>query len=235
MVYVGMSSCTDGVISYNVRQGDRRGTDLDFVDFTYDGMIQDKFLLDGLGQLMDGEIGDSNFRLDHQSLGIKGYEWVGWRNDSMDFQGPLQITVKFNTVRNFTSVILNCNNHFSKDIRVFKMALVYFSVGGNLYQNKPVKYDFIQDSAVEYSRPVLIRLHNNVGRYVRLQLYFDAKWMMISEIQFYSGKCLTLYHIMTPFNAFANRADPDQTAFVRAALSQSTLFALGKIIYLIPH
>ena len=212
-----MSTFTDGVISYNVRQGDRRGTDLDFVDFTYDGMIQDKFLLDGLGQLMDGEIGDSNFRLDHQSLGIKGYEWVGWRNDSMDFQGPLQITVKFNTVRNFTSVILNCNNHFSKDIRVFKMALVYFSVGGNLYQNKPVKYDFIQDSAVEYSRPVLIRLHNNIGRYVRLQLYFDAKWMMISEIQFYSGKYLTLYHIKAPFNAFANRADPDQTAFVKAA------------------
>ena len=151
-------------------------------------MIQDHMLLEGLGQLTDGEIGDSNFRLDGQSLGIRGYEWVGWRNDTIDFQGPLQITFKFDTVRKFKSVILNCNNHFTKDIRVFKMALVYFSVGGNLYQNQPVKYDFIRDSAVEYARPVLIRLNNYVGKYVRLQLYFDAKWIMISEIQFYSGR-----------------------------------------------
>lgn len=63
---------SDGVIAYNVRQGDRRGTELDFVDFTYDGMRQENFLLDGLGQLTDGEIGDYNFRLDNQQLGIKG-------------------------------------------------------------------------------------------------------------------------------------------------------------------
>ena len=182
---------SDGIVSYNVRQGDKRGTDLDLVDFTYDGMIQDHMLLEGLGQLTDGEIGDSNFRLDGQSLGIRGYEWVGWRNDTADFEGPLQITFKFDNVRKFKSVILNCNNHFTKDTRVFKMALVYFSVGGNLYQNQPVKYDFIRDSAVEYARPVLIRLNNNVGKYVRLQLYFDAKWIMISEIRFNSGMYYT--------------------------------------------
>ena len=28
---------------------------------------------------------------------------------------------------------------------------------------------------------------------------------------------LTLYHIETPFNTFANRADPDQAALIRAA------------------
>ena len=61
------------MVQYNVRQGDRRGTELDFVDFTYDGMRQERFLLDGLGQLTDGEIGDHNFRLDSQGIGIKGY------------------------------------------------------------------------------------------------------------------------------------------------------------------
>ena len=68
------------------------------------------------------------------------------------------------------------------------MALVYFSVGGNLFQNQPVKYDFILDNVVEYARPVMIKLKHNIGKYVRLQLYFDAKWMMISEVQFESGK-----------------------------------------------
>ena len=36
---------------------------------------------------------------------------------------------------------------------------------------------------------------------------------------------LALYPIEMPFNAFANRADPDQAALIRAALSGSTLFA----------
>ena len=36
---------------------------------------------------------------------------------------------------------------------------------------------------------------------------------------------LTLCLIETPFNTFANRADPDQAALVRAAWSEPTLFA----------
>ena len=46
---------------------------------------------------------------------------------------------------------------------------------------------------------------------------------------------ITLYLIETPFNTFANRADLDQTALVRAAWSWSTLFAYGNMIYLILH
>ena len=34
---------------------------------------------------------------------------------------------------------------------------------------------------------------------------------------FHTGKELTLYLIETPFNTFANRAEPDQAALVRAA------------------
>ena len=42
---------------------------------------------------------------------------------------------------------------------------------------------------------------------------------------------LTLYPIETPFSTFANRADPDQTALVRATRPGSTLFADGNIHY----
>ena len=78
------TSVVDGVVSYDSRQGDRRGADMDFYDFTYDGSVSDGQLAGGLGQLTDYEIGDTNFRLDGQNLGRKGYEWVGWRNDSSD-------------------------------------------------------------------------------------------------------------------------------------------------------
>ena len=52
----------DGLVSYSMRQGDKRGNDVDFFDFTYDGTRSDNHLYNGLGQLTDGEEGDSNFR-----------------------------------------------------------------------------------------------------------------------------------------------------------------------------
>ena len=45
----------------------------------------------------------------------------------------------------------------------------------------------------------------------------------------------TLYLMETPFNTFANRADSDQAALVRAAWSGSTLFAYENMIHLILH
>ena len=44
------------------------------------------------------------------------------------------------------------------------------------------------------------------------------------------GPLITLYLIETPFNTFANRADPVQAALVRAAWSGSSLFAYGNMI-----
>ena len=41
---------------------------------------------------------------------------------------------------------------------------------------------------------------------------------------------LTLYLIETPFCTFANRADPDQVALVKAARSRCTQFAYGNMI-----
>jgi discoidin domain receptor family protein 2 len=36
--------------------------ELDFYDFTYDGLVQDNYLKGGLGQLTDGDVGETNFR-----------------------------------------------------------------------------------------------------------------------------------------------------------------------------
>ena len=71
---------SDGVISYSMRQGDRRGSS-SFFDFTYDGDIVDRQLSGGLGQLVDGDEGLSNFRLDMQNVGRRGYEWVAWKTN----------------------------------------------------------------------------------------------------------------------------------------------------------
>ena len=41
---------------------------------------------------------------------------------------------------------------------------------------------------MEYARTVVIPLKHGIGRYVRVQLEFDSKWMLVSEVQFRSGR-----------------------------------------------
>ena len=58
-----------------MRQGERRGTEIDLYDFTYDGKVNNIQLNGGLGQLTDGSEGEDNFRLPNdQGIGVKvGY------------------------------------------------------------------------------------------------------------------------------------------------------------------
>ncbi|XP_045197424.2 discoidin domain-containing receptor 2-like isoform X2 [Mercenaria mercenaria] len=176
----------DGLVSYSMRQGDTRGSETDFFDFTYDGIRDKKYLNHGLGQLTDGEKGEHNFRHTDNDLNIKGYEWVGWRNDSAHGEGPVEIKFEFENVRNFSSVTINCNNYFSRNVRVFKTALVYFSVGGKYFFGEPVRYEFEQDKVINYNHEVKIDLKHNTGKFVKLKLFFDSKWIMISEVEFES-------------------------------------------------
>ena len=63
---------TEGVMSYRIPQGDQRGARLRFYDFTHDGTLKDGFLDKGLGQLIDGQEGQSNFKLDPKRTGHMG-------------------------------------------------------------------------------------------------------------------------------------------------------------------
>jgi hypothetical protein len=50
---------------------------------------------------------------------VSGYEWVGWRNDTSGMSGkPVEMTFEFDSVRNFTAMVLHTNNMFSKDVQV---------------------------------------------------------------------------------------------------------------------
>ena len=63
---------SDGLVAYSMPQGEKRGAELDLFDFTHDGTLEEGYLKDGLGQLVDGEEGQSNFRLDPKDTGHKG-------------------------------------------------------------------------------------------------------------------------------------------------------------------
>ena len=172
-----------------MRKGDKRGSgssSVEYGDFSYDGRIQNNQLSGGLGQLTDGIEGLNKPMASLPQMPRKGFEWVGWQNKSATGP-PVEILFEFDRVRNFTEMRVHSNNNFMRDVRVFRMAKLYFSVGGMYYQEKPVVYEYMRDTVMESARPVIIPINNRIGRFVRVDFYFDAKWILISEVLFESG------------------------------------------------
>ncbi|KAH1008410.1 discoidin domain-containing receptor 2 isoform X1 [Dendroctonus ponderosae] len=185
---IELSGCPwiDGLQSYSMPQGVKK-TDLDLSDRSYDGLDENGQLLHGLGQLTDGVKGQDNFRLDIKGLG-KGYEWIGWRNDTPGWAGlPLEILFEFDRVRNFSAAHLYTNNWFTKDVQVFSHARIFFSLDGLKFSPEPVHFSYMPDLVMEHSRNVTIKLHQRIGRFMKLQLYFASRWILLSEVSFESG------------------------------------------------
>lgn len=57
-----------------------------------------------------------------------------------------------------------------------------------MFNGEPVHFSYMPDLVLEHSRNVTIKMHHRVGRFVRLQLYFASRWIMISEVSFTSGE-----------------------------------------------
>ncbi|KAL1517290.1 hypothetical protein ABEB36_001072 [Hypothenemus hampei] len=172
---------SDGIVSYSMPQGDKRGN-YEFYDATYDGHWDGEKLKYGLGQLTDGQVAPDDFR---QSLNEDVQSWVGWKNDSRDNK-PVEITFEFDQVREFSAVHIYVNNQFTKDVEVFKELKVFFSIDGKRYKGEPITYETFEDRILETPRNITVKLHHRVARFVKLQPHFRSKWILISEVTFES-------------------------------------------------
>lgn len=113
----------DGIVSYSMPQGDKRGN-REFFDATYDGHW-DGQLRHGLGQLTDGKTGPDNFKMIYYD-NVREQGWVGWRNDTRS-NHPLDVVFEFDLVREFSFVHIYCNNQFTKDVQVrFSIYFYYY-------------------------------------------------------------------------------------------------------------
>lgn len=82
---------------------------------------------------------------------------------------------------------------------MFAKAKVLFSVGGEYYNGRPLVYTYMPDTVLENARNVSINLHGRFGRFVKVQLYFAARWIMISEVAYESGKAsLQYFYFFSP-------------------------------------
>ena len=168
-----------------------RGSMLELMDHTYDGH-EDSLTGDlrgGLGQLVDGRYGADGFK------GGNGYDWVGWKRAE---KPAVNLIFAFNDIRRFSTVDVFVNNHFTKDIQVFSRAKVYFSNEEDKFgDDRVVDFEYMPDLALENARNVTIDLKGEHGKFVMVQLYFAAKWILISEVTFVSGKLLNLLSRLT--------------------------------------
>lgn len=73
-------------------------------------------------------------------------------------------------------------------LQVFSHARTFFSLDGLKFSPEPVHFSYMPDLVMEHSRNVTIKLHQRIGRYVKLQLYFASRWILLSEVSFQSGK-----------------------------------------------
>ncbi|KAF2351919.1 Serine-threonine/tyrosine-protein kinase catalytic domain [Trinorchestia longiramus] len=178
---------TDGLVSYSMEDGEMRGSDDGLRDMTYDGVRRGDRLSGGLGQLSDGETGHTNYRVDTHGR-EKGYEWVGWRNESRPDAEFILINFEFDQLRNFSAIHIHTSNLITKGVQIFSRADVYVSSNNETFE-KVEEFLPEVDRIFENARPVTIKLDRIMARRIKLELYFSLKWIMISEVTFDSVPC----------------------------------------------
>lgn len=169
---------SDGPIRYSMPDGQFGGRYGDLIDDTYDGVrLKNEYLTGGLGQLTDGVLGADNLKLNG------GYEWIGWRATQ---NSSLQLQFEFEQPRNFSLARIHCHNQFRRSIECAQQVHVQFSWDGQRWSHNLLRLQLPPDHQNEQPRELHLPLQHRVGRHVRLQLRFAAKWMFISEVRFLS-------------------------------------------------
>uniref|UniRef100_A0A9J8DBJ9 receptor protein-tyrosine kinase n=2 Tax=Cyprinus carpio TaxID=7962 RepID=A0A9J8DBJ9_CYPCA len=149
-------------------------------DSTYDGLSA------GLGQLTDGVIGQDDFVQRRQDRLWPGYDYVGWRNNSLG-PGYVEMEFQFDSQRNFTSMKVHSNNMFSRGVKIFASVSCVFKLHLiSEWEAEPVEFHTVLDDRNPSARYVTVPLKHRSATALRCRFYFADTWMMFSEISFQS-------------------------------------------------
>ncbi|XP_008297712.1 discoidin domain-containing receptor 2 [Stegastes partitus] len=181
----------DGLISYSAPEGQLMmppGYPIASLnDSTYDGAHERRRLFGGMGQLTDGVIGLDDFLLTRQYHVWPGYDYLGWRNDSLGTQGHVEMEFVFDRQRNFTSMKVHSNNMFSRGVKIFSSVSCQFKPRLSAsWEAEPVAFKTVLDDRNPSARYVTVPLNRRTAKSLRCRFYFADVWMMFSEISFQS-------------------------------------------------
>ena len=171
------------ILSYSMPVGQRTmNGKVSYKDTTYNGVITNDLYKDGTGILTDGKFGP----IDAKSL--KGKGWVGWSSTKSQH---IDIIFEFTGVRKLKDVTLTMNVDKKRSNAVFNRSQIFFASTKDgfsdtsfLQYNCPKGFE-VQDNP--YNADVTLPLCENTAKFIKLRFYFDAKWLLITEISFNSG------------------------------------------------
>ncbi|XP_016140163.1 discoidin domain-containing receptor 2-like [Sinocyclocheilus grahami] len=141
----------------------------------------------GLGQLTDGVIGQDDFVQKRLDRLWPGYDYVGWRNDSLG-PGYVEMEFQFDRQRNFTSMKVHSNNMFSRGVKIFASVSCVFKLHLiSEWEAERVEFHTVLDDRNPSARYVTVPLKHRLATALCCRFYFADTWMMFSEISFQSA------------------------------------------------
>ena len=184
------------IVSYSIPLEDTKLRGLNLRDSSYDGKRLNSSFVEGLGQLTDNIVADSNELLGSPD---KEINWIGWTN-----RESVKLSFEFKELRKFENCRIHVAHLPDSDIQVneFPMrnsiqintSFFYFQVFSSAqawFSDKEYKissgiFEVSNDTILNTSF-VSIPLEFKIGRYVKLELKLAAKSLLISEVIFDSG------------------------------------------------
>ncbi|XP_049588219.1 discoidin domain-containing receptor 2 [Syngnathus scovelli] len=180
----------DGLVSYNAPAGQQMNLPEHVVylnDSVYDGAIIHS-MTEGLGQLTDGVCGLDDFIDSHVYNVWPGYDYVGWSNQSFP-GGYVEIMFEFDRIRNFTTMMVHCNNMFTHNVKAFQQVVCYFRSEMD-WEPTPLTFSPTLDDEDPSARFIPIPLANHMASAIKCQFYFADIWLLFSEITFQSDTAM---------------------------------------------
>jgi hypothetical protein len=102
----------------------------------------------------------------------------------MKHNQSITILFNFDTLRNFSRMTIHANNYYPKNIYAFRSATIEF-LNNELTNNTSVITQQNQhDDQFEMARAIMIDLKNHIASQLKIRLYFDGNWLLVSEITF---------------------------------------------------
>ncbi|KAL6259702.1 hypothetical protein P5V15_009617 [Pogonomyrmex californicus] len=177
------------ITSYTAPKADKDGPNgCNVEDTSYDGMEIDNLMLNGLGQLTDSIVGSESEILESNRV----TNWVGWHD-----RDNVEIFFEFQTSRKFRNCTIHVANLPDLSVETFAMVNFWFSSDGKDYHKTPEtfqmfngpKANIILSSSNEKGRSknsalISIPLQSRIGKFVKMEIKPQSKWLLLSEIIF---------------------------------------------------
>uniref|UniRef100_A0AAY5EFM2 receptor protein-tyrosine kinase n=1 Tax=Electrophorus electricus TaxID=8005 RepID=A0AAY5EFM2_ELEEL len=189
----------DGLKAYTAPMGHvmhLSGSPVYLNDSIYDGSIEAGVVFGGLGQLCDGVLGGDDFVESKELRVWPGYDYVGWSREALG-QPTVDIEFHFEKTRIFHTMQVHSNNRHTQGVRIFSEVLCEFKASMlSRWAEPPLRLQVpLADLRDPSSRSLALQLGARPAQILRCRFTFADRWLLFSEISFYSG---THTHPLTP-------------------------------------